>query len=84
MPKNFSGSIANNGEAAASENCSVPSSVSLDGRKWIDLFVVEMASAIDVADARSRAARALEALENSISARAGVDAAQNFHKVLQF
>ncbi|XP_022980765.1 uncharacterized protein LOC111480055 [Cucurbita maxima] len=74
------GSFANDGEAAASENCSVPSSVSLDGRKWIDLFVVEMASAIDVADARSRAARALEALENSISARAGVDAAQNFHK----
>lgn len=72
------GSIANNGEAAASENSS--SSVSLDGRKWIDLFVVEMTNATTVADAKTRAARALEALENSITARASVDAAQNFHK----
>lgn len=76
----FSGSIANNGEAAASENSS--SSVSLDGRKWIDLFVVEMTNATTVADAKTRAARALEALENSITARASVDAAQNFHKVI--
>ncbi|CAK9324541.1 unnamed protein product [Citrullus colocynthis] len=74
------GSFANDGEAAASENSSVPSSISLDGRKWIDLFVVEMMNATTVADAKTRAARALEALENSISARAGVDAAQNFHK----
>ncbi|KGN52939.1 uncharacterized protein LOC101208593 [Cucumis sativus] len=72
------GSIANNGEVAASENSS--SSVSLDGRKWIDLFVVEMTNATTVADAKTRAARALEALENSITARASVDAAQNFHK----
>ncbi|XP_038896372.1 uncharacterized protein LOC120084606 [Benincasa hispida] len=74
------GSFTNNGEAAASENSSIPSSVSLDGRKWIDLFVVEMMNATTVADAKTRAARALEALENSITAQARVDAAQNFHK----
>ncbi|XP_022153492.1 uncharacterized protein LOC111020986 [Momordica charantia] len=74
------GSFVNDGEAAASENLSAPSSVSLDGREWVDLFVREMMSATSVDDARTRAARALEALENSISARAGADAVQNFHK----
>lgn len=74
------GSFADNGEPAASENLSAPSSVSLDGREWVDLFVREMMSATSVDDARTRAARALEALESSISARAGADAAQNFHK----
>ncbi|TYK29606.1 CUE domain-containing protein [Cucumis melo var. makuwa] len=72
------GSIAKDGEAAVSENSS--STVSLDGRKWIDLFVGEMTNATTVADAKTRAARALEALENSITARVSVDAAQNFHK----
>ncbi|KAG7036518.1 hypothetical protein SDJN02_00136, partial [Cucurbita argyrosperma subsp. argyrosperma] len=76
------GSFADNGEPAASENLSAPSSVSLDGREWVDLFVREMMSATSVDDARTRAARALEALESSISARAGADAAQNFHKPL--
>lgn len=76
----LSGSIAKDGEAAVSENSS--STVSLDGRKWIDLFVGEMTNATTVADAKTRAARALEALENSITARVSVDAAQNFHKVI--
>lgn len=80
----FTGSFANDGEAAASENMSAPNHVALDGREWVDLFVREMMSATSVDDARTRAARALEALENSISTRAGVEAAQNFHKVLQF
>lgn len=84
MSIKLSGSFANDGEAAASENLTAPSSVSLDGREWVDLFVREMMSATSVDDARTRAARALEALESSISARAGVDAAQNFHKVLLF
>jgi len=83
MFKKFVGSFADNGEPAASENLSAPSSVSLDGREWVDLFVREMMSATSVDDARTRAARALEALESSISARAGADAAQNFHKVCQ-
>lgn len=83
MFKKFVGSFADNGEPAASENLSAPTSVSLDGREWVDLFVREMMSATSVDDARTRAARALEALESSISARAGADAAQNSHKVCQ-
>ncbi|KAF8107817.1 hypothetical protein N665_0116s0024 [Sinapis alba] len=49
--------------------------LNLDGTEWIDLFVTEMMSASDMKDAKERASRALEALEKSIKARAGADAA---------
>ncbi|CAN7034061.1 hypothetical protein IGI04_031908 [Brassica rapa subsp. trilocularis] len=49
--------------------------LNLDGTEWVNLFVSEMMSASDMKDAKDRAARALEALEKSINARAGADAA---------
>ncbi|KAF8075531.1 hypothetical protein N665_1089s0024 [Sinapis alba] len=49
--------------------------LNMDGTEWVDLFVREMMSASDMKDAKDRAARALEALEKSINARAGADAA---------
>nr|VDD36557.1 unnamed protein product [Brassica oleracea] len=49
--------------------------LNLDGTEWVELFVREMMSASDMNDAKDRASRALEALEKSIKARAGADAA---------
>ncbi|XP_020416179.1 uncharacterized protein LOC18783957 isoform X3 [Prunus persica] len=65
---------------AASENPSVPSNLPVDGAEWVELFVREMMSANSVDDARARAAKVLEVLEKSISARAGAEATQNFQK----
>lgn len=39
----------------------------VDGAKWVDTFVHEMMNAIDVDDARMRAAKILEAFERSIA-----------------
>lgn len=41
---------------------------SIDSSKWVDLFVHEMMNATDFDDARGRAARILEAFEQSITA----------------
>lgn len=41
---------------------------SIESSKWVDLFVHEMMSATDFDDARVRAARILEAFEQSITA----------------
>ncbi|XP_009109664.1 plectin [Brassica rapa] len=49
--------------------------LNLDGTEWVNLFVSEMMNASDMKDAKDRAGRALEALEKSINARAGADAA---------
>ncbi|CAB4303362.1 unnamed protein product [Prunus armeniaca] len=65
---------------AASENPSVPSNLPVDGAEWVELFVREMMSANSVDDARARAAKVLEVLEKSISARAGAEATQSFQK----
>ncbi|CAN4088518.1 unnamed protein product [Withania somnifera] len=51
-----------------------------DGAEWVELLVREMMSATSVDDARSRAARVLESLEQSISVHAGAEAAQNVNK----
>ena len=40
----------------------------VDSPKWVDLFVHEMMSAINIDDVRGRAARILEAFERSITA----------------
>ncbi|XP_030925120.1 uncharacterized protein LOC115952411 [Quercus lobata] len=40
----------------------------MDGSKWVDLFVHEMMNATDIDDARGRATRILEAFEQSITA----------------
>ncbi|KAF3589161.1 hypothetical protein F2Q69_00028311 [Brassica cretica] len=49
--------------------------LNLDGTEWVELFVREMMNASDMKDAKDRASRALQALEKSIYARAGSDAA---------
>ncbi|KAK1275549.1 hypothetical protein QJS04_geneDACA001544 [Acorus gramineus] len=51
-----------------------------DGSEWVELFVKEMMNASDICDAKARAARALEALEKSILARASTEAAESFQK----
>ncbi|BFG24695.1 hypothetical protein CerSpe_109690 [Prunus speciosa] len=74
------GILTNDEAAAASENPSVPSNLPADGAEWVELFVREMMSANSVDDARARAAKVLEVLEKSISARAGAEATQSFQK----
>lgn len=81
MPFYLAGILTNDEAAAASENPSVPSNLPVDGAEWVELFVREMMSANSVDDARARAAKVLEVLEKSISARAGAEATQNFQKV---
>ena len=50
---------------ATTENPSVGiSNLRTDGAEWVELFVREMRSAISVDDARARAAKVLEVLEN--------------------
>lgn len=55
--------------------------LNLDGKEWVELFVREMMSASDMTNAKERAARALEALEKSINARAGAEAMQSLQQV---
>ncbi|KAF7123146.1 hypothetical protein RHSIM_Rhsim12G0190800 [Rhododendron simsii] len=68
-------------DTAPSADHSAQSSVHMDGAEWVELFVREMTSATSIDDARSRAARVLESLEQSISVQAGAEAAQSHHKV---
>ncbi|XP_058195859.1 uncharacterized protein LOC131312120 isoform X2 [Rhododendron vialii] len=68
-------------DTAPSADHSAQNSVHMDGAEWVELFVREMTSAASIDDARSRAARVLESLEQSISAQAGAEAAQSHHKV---
>ncbi|GLT26235.1 hypothetical protein SLA2020_013170 [Shorea laevis] len=69
-----------NGEVPAAKDQSAPEVFQLDGADWVELFVREMMNASNIDDARARASRALEVLERSICARAGVEAAQNFQQ----
>ncbi|KAJ3698216.1 hypothetical protein LUZ61_001921 [Rhynchospora tenuis] len=48
--------------------------------EWVELFVQEMMNASDMDDARSRASRALEALEKSIISSVNVEGMQNVQK----
>lgn len=68
---------------AETADASVPAADSLpqDGPGWVELFVKEMMSATSLDDARGRAARALDVLEQSISSRVGAQAAENLQKV---
>ncbi|WRX28046.1 Ubiquitin system component CUE - like 2 [Theobroma cacao] len=78
------GTLTNDGEATATvpvQNPSAPEKLPVDGAEWVDLFVREMMSATSVDDAKARAFKLLEVLENSISRSAAEEAAQNFHKV---
>lgn len=62
------------------EDASHKDNLPVDGAEWVELFVKEMIGAKSIDEARCRAARVLESLEQSISARVGAEAAQVFHK----
>ncbi|KAJ9548615.1 hypothetical protein OSB04_021158 [Centaurea solstitialis] len=53
---------------------SQPQSEPVDGAEWVNLFVREMLSASNMDDARTRASRALELLEKSITERVTAEA----------
>lgn len=74
------GLAADKQATAPSQDSLNPNTLPADGNEWVELFVREMMSASSVDDARGRAARVLEVLEKSISARAGAEAAENYHK----
>lgn len=76
-----SGEVTANGEAGPAEDPTASNNCPMDGAEWVELFVREMMSASNVDDARSRASRALEALEKSICSRATAEAARNFQQV---
>ncbi|CAN1240765.1 hypothetical protein LINPERPRIM_LOCUS4664 [Linum perenne] len=65
-------------EVPVADHHLVSTHLQMDGAKWVELFVREMTSATNMDDAKVRASRALEALEKSIYARAGAEAAKNF------
>lgn len=69
-----------NGPDVQSEGPPLQSNLPADGAEWVELLVREMTSATSVDDARARATRVLEILEQSISVHAGAEAAQNIHK----
>ncbi|CAL0325946.1 unnamed protein product [Lupinus luteus] len=66
--------------ASASEGQPAMNNLPVNGAEWVEFFVSEMSVATNVDDARGRAARILEALEKSISARASADAVDNLEK----
>ncbi|KAK9290703.1 hypothetical protein L1049_008877 [Liquidambar formosana] len=49
-------------------NSTIDSGNTMDGSKWVDMFVHEMMNATDLDDARGRAARILEAFERTLIA----------------
>eukprot|EP00850_Spirogloea_muscicola_P016986 SM000142S00500 [mRNA] locus=s142:62990:64689:+ [translate_table: standard] len=53
----------------------------LGGREWVELVVTEMAAAVDLDDARARAARLLEAFERTVAER-GEERARALQKAL--
>ncbi|XP_009783195.1 uncharacterized protein [Nicotiana sylvestris] len=69
-----------NGPDVRSEGPSLQNNLPADGAEWVELLVREMMSATSIDDARARATRVLESLEQSISAHAGAGAAQSVHK----
>ncbi|CAN0901158.1 hypothetical protein LINGRAHAP2_LOCUS21262 [Linum grandiflorum] len=75
---NVQGTAPTDPEIPAAENPSASSHLQMNGAEWVELFVREMTSATNMDDAKARASRALEALEKSIYARAGAEAAKDF------
>ena len=69
--------------ASASGDQPALNNLPADGAEWVDFFVREMMVATSVDDARARAARMLEVLEKSISARAHASASSEATDVLQ-
>ncbi|KAJ1429141.1 hypothetical protein SESBI_08496 [Sesbania bispinosa] len=74
------GKLDCDGNASASESQPALNNLPVDGAEWIDFFVREMMIATSVDDARARAARMLEVLEQSISARVRAGATDALQK----
>lgn len=53
-------------EGLTDSNSTFESTNPTDGSAWVDIFVQEMMNAMDLDDARCRAARILEAFEKNI------------------
>ncbi|KAL5212009.1 hypothetical protein ABZP36_022856 [Zizania latifolia] len=76
------GIVSNGHLDAVTENLPATENIQTNrhGSEWVELFVREMMSALDIDDARARASRALEALEKSILDQVGTEAVHNLHK----
>ncbi|XP_042968178.1 uncharacterized protein LOC122301134 isoform X4 [Carya illinoinensis] len=74
-----SGRLTNDGNVGSLDNLSTSNHLPVGGQEWVDLFVREMMCASSMDDAKARAARLLEILEESISSRAG-EATKTLHK----
>nr|AFK35927.1 unknown [Lotus japonicus] len=74
------GKLEDDQNVSASENPPASDNLPGNGAEWIDFFVREMMIATSIDDARARAARMLEVLEKSISARARAEAADVLQK----
>ncbi|KAL9244690.1 hypothetical protein vseg_018442 [Gypsophila vaccaria] len=70
------GGLSTDKEAVPAGETSAQNALPADGAQWVELLVREMMSAASVDDARARAARVLETLENSIKANASAEAAE--------
>ncbi|KAI4324685.1 hypothetical protein MLD38_030150 [Melastoma candidum] len=68
------------GTGAVSGEIPYATATPVEGADWVELLVKEMSSASNFDDARARATRVLEALEQSICQRAHSEAAQNVEK----
>ncbi|KVI11682.1 UBA-like protein [Cynara cardunculus var. scolymus] len=71
-----------NGDAVPVEHSALQSQP-VDGADWVNLFVREMLSASNMDDARTRASRALELLEKSITERDNVMMKEQLQVVIQ-
>lgn len=80
----FAVTEAANGDPPSTKNPAAQTHLPADGNEWVDLFVREMASSSNMDDARARVSRTLEALEKTIRAQAGAEAAKSFHQVSFF
>lgn len=76
----MTGRLTNDGNVGSLDNLSTSNHLPVGGQEWVDLFVREMMCASSMDDAKARAARLLEILEESISSRAG-EATKTLHKV---
>ncbi|KAI4379270.1 hypothetical protein MLD38_005589 [Melastoma candidum] len=72
--------VEQNADPEDMSNAVEDANIPVEGSGWVELLVKEMSSASSFDDARARASRVLEALEQSICQRARSEAGQSFEK----
>ncbi|KAI4379269.1 hypothetical protein MLD38_005589 [Melastoma candidum] len=77
-PEDMSNAVE--GTSTGNEEIPADANIPVEGSGWVELLVKEMSSASSFDDARARASRVLEALEQSICQRARSEAGQSFEK----